>query len=61
VVALLKVKWSPKQIVGQMAAAGLLSMSYETIYRGVRQDKLDGGELWTHMRYMSTRVRQLTA
>jgi transposase, IS30 family len=50
--ALIKRKWSPEQIAGRRQRKGRRRMSHETIYRRVRQDRLDGGELWRHMRHM---------
>lgn len=50
---MLRQEWSPKQIVGVRTLLELKTMSYETIYRRVRQDRKSGGRLWTHMRHMS--------
>jgi transposase, IS30 family len=50
--AMLRQEWSPKQIVGTRYLLGQRAMSYETIYRHVRQDRGRAGRLWTHMRHM---------
>lgn len=50
--ALLRRKWSPKQISGRRLH-GVRTISHETIYRYVRQERRRGGELWRHMRVMS--------
>jgi len=46
-------KWSPAQIVGRRRALKQPSMSKETIYRYVRQDRRRGGQLWRELRIMS--------
>jgi IS30 family transposase len=51
--ALLRRKWSPKQISGRRRLHGVRTISHETIYRYVRQERRRGGELWRHMRVMS--------
>jgi IS30 family transposase len=54
VIAQIRRKWSPKQISGRRRRlrAGR-AISHETIYRYVRKDRREGGELWKHMRHMS--------
>ena len=42
---------SPKQIVGYSKLNNILIVSHETIYQLIRQDKKDGGLLWTHTRH----------
>jgi IS30 family transposase len=42
---LLRRQWSPEQVAGHLARAGLLSISHETIYRHVWRDKKAGGML----------------
>lgn len=51
--ALLLRKWSPKQISGRRRRNRSRPISHETIYRHVRQDRREGGQLWKHMRHMS--------
>ena len=47
---LLEEKWSPEQISGWLKRMGRLSISHETIYRYVWEDRADGGKLHTHLR-----------
>lgn len=50
VVELLRRDWSPEQISGWLHRTGGLSISHETIYRYIWQDKTVGGELYKHLR-----------
>lgn len=50
VAACLQLDWSPEQIAGRCALEGCLTISHETIYRHVWEDKADGGRLYTHLR-----------
>ena len=43
-------QWSPEQISGALAMKGK-HISYETIYRMIRKDKADGGDLYKHCRH----------
>ena len=43
-------EWSPEQIAGRLSLRGGLSISHQTIYRYVRQDKKDNGSLYKHLR-----------
>jgi len=45
-----KEQWSPKQISGYLAKQGI-SISHETIYRRIREDKAQGGSLYLHCRH----------
>jgi transposase, IS30 family len=56
--AMLRRRWSPKQIVGERVIGGKRSMSYETIYRRIRADRARGGTLHKYMRHMSKRWRK---
>lgn len=47
---LLKIEWSPEQISKRLKLEGLPSVSHETIYLHVYQNKRDGGDLYTHFR-----------
>ncbi len=47
---LLARKWSPEQISGYLRETNLLSISHETIYRHVWQDRHLGGSLYRHLR-----------
>jgi IS30 family transposase len=51
-------QWSPEQVAGHLARAGLLSISHETIYRHVWRDKQRGGTLYTHLRGARKRRRK---
>jgi IS30 family transposase len=51
--ALIKRKWSPKQIAGRRRLKRQRPISHETIYRRVRRQRSAGGDLWRHMRVMS--------
>jgi IS30 family transposase len=46
-----KKQWSPKQIVGYCKAKGIPMVSHERIYQYIRQDKLQGGSLYKHLRH----------
>lgn len=46
----LRKDWSPEQICGYFKVNGLLSISHETIYRHIWEDKAAGGDLYTHLR-----------
>ncbi len=45
--------WSPAQIVGRHRLTGRPVMSKETIYRYIRHDRREGGELWLNLRIVS--------
>jgi transposase, IS30 family len=44
-------QWSPEQIAGRLPREGIVSISHETIYRHVWEDKKDGGNLYLHLRH----------
>lgn len=46
-----KEQWSPEQIIGYSKINNIPMVSHETIYKLIRQDKKDGGLLWTHTRH----------
>ena len=46
-----KDQWSPKQIAGFSKLNNAPMVSHETIYKLIRQDKKEGGLLWTHTRH----------
>ena len=46
----LKQQWSPEQISGWLRLKGRLSISHETIYRYIWEDRRSGGELYRHLR-----------
>ena len=47
---LLRLRWSPEQIAERLKVEGLQSVSHETIYRHIYQNKQEGGELYTFLR-----------
>ncbi len=47
---LLRKRWSPEQIAGHLREDGALSISHETIYVHVWDDKAAGGSLYKHLR-----------
>jgi len=47
---LLALEWSPEQISMRFKVEGLRSVSHETIYRHIYQNKQEGGMLYTHLR-----------
>ncbi|WP_075202573.1 IS30 family transposase [Vibrio mexicanus] len=55
--ALLRLEWSPDQVVGYLRLRGYPTMSHELIYQHVWQDKAGGGTLWKHLR-QSTKMRR---
>lgn len=58
---LAKEQWSPKQIVGFAKQNYIPMVSHERIYQFIRQDKKEGGMLWTHTRHkLKHRKRPVT-
>jgi len=53
VAELLERKWSPGQIVGRRRLLKQPSMSKESIYRYVRRQRREGGQLWRQLRIVS--------
>lgn len=47
---LLRNDWSPEQVAGYLKATDQLSISHETIYRWIWDDKRSGGTLHSHLR-----------
>jgi IS30 family transposase len=47
----LKLKWSPEQISNRLRVEGLPTVATETIYQFVYRNRLEGGELWRHLRW----------
>lgn len=48
--ARLEDEWSPEQIAGRLRLQGRLSISHETIYRHIWEDRRRGGNLYRHLR-----------
>jgi IS30 family transposase len=46
----LREDWSPEQVSGKLRKSGALSISHETIYRYVWEDRARGGDLYRHLR-----------
>jgi IS30 family transposase len=46
----LREDWSPEQVSGSLRKSGALSISHETIYRYVWDDRARGGDLYRHLR-----------
>lgn len=51
-------QWSPEQIAGRLKADGLESISHETIYQRILEDKQAGGSLYTHLRCRKKRKKR---
>ena len=51
-------QWSPEQIAGRLALEGLETISHETIYQKVLEDKNSGGKLYTHLRCKKKRKKR---
>ena len=51
-------QWSPEQIVGRLAYEGLESISHETLYKKILEDKDAGGTLYTHLRCKKKRKKR---
>ena len=50
IVQRLQLKWSPKQISNRLKLEGQPSVSTETIYKFIDEDRCRGGDLWKHLR-----------
>lgn len=51
-------QWSPEQIAGRLELEGLTTISHETIYQRVLEDKNAGGSLYTHLRCKKKRKKR---
>ena len=51
VIRLIREDWSPKQISGHLLKSEQISISHETIYTWIRDDKKAGGNLYKHCRH----------
>lgn len=51
-------QWSPEQIAGRLELEGLESISHETIYQRVLEDKAAGGLLYMHLRCKKKRKKR---
>ena len=55
---LLRKDWSPEQISGRLKHEHGMTISHETIYQYVYEDKKDGGDLHTHLRCRKKRRKR---
>lgn len=55
---LIKDQWSPEQIAGRLLLEGQESLSHETIYQRILEDKNSGGTLYTHLRCKKKRKKR---
>jgi IS30 family transposase len=51
IVACIQQGWSPQQLVGRRKLKGDPGISHETIYKLIRQEREQGGTLYTHTRH----------
>jgi len=58
VLKLIKLDWSPEQIVDHLKHHQSFTMSHETIYQYILEDKKHGGDLYKHLRIMPKRRRK---
>ena len=49
-IALLKRKWSPEQISSRLKLEKKEDISHQRIYEFIKEDKLQGGDLWRSLR-----------
>jgi IS30 family transposase len=55
---LVTLDWSPEQVSGWLKLHGILSISHETIYLHLLEDRATGGGLWRHLRQATKRRRK---
>lgn len=58
VIELLEEGYSPEQICGRLKKLGKRTVSYETIYQFVWENKKKGGDLYTQLRHQGRRYRK---
>lgn len=51
-------QWSPEQIAGRLVLEGLETISHETIYQRILEDKNSDGTLYTHLRSRKKRKKR---
>jgi len=51
-------QWSPEQITGRLELEGSETISHETIYQRILEDKTTGGLLYTHLRCKKKRKKR---
>lgn len=55
---LIEDKWSPDQISGWLKENKNISISHESIYKFILEDKSTGGSLYTHLRWQKKRKKR---
>lgn len=55
---LIEDQWSPEQIAGRLKLERLLTISPETIYQKILEDKKSGGDLYIHLRCKKKRKKR---
>jgi len=50
--------WSPEQVSGRLKKTDGISLHHETIYQYILKDKLEGGDLHTHLRTKNKRYKK---
>ena len=55
---LIRKQWSPEQISGRLRSEGALSISHETIYVHIWNDRAAGGSLYKHLRCATKKRRK---
>lgn len=56
--SLLQRRWSPEQVAGRLRKNGMLSISHETIYRHVWDDRARGGQIARYLRCAGKKRRK---
>lgn len=51
-------QWSPEQITGWLKSQSKAGISHETIYRRILEDKVSGGNLYSHLRCKRQRKKR---
>jgi IS30 family transposase len=54
----LSIQWSPEQITCWLALRGGVTVSHETVYQYIWNDKRDGGALWKNLRRRARRYQK---
>ena len=54
----IKQDWSPEQISNRLKVDNILDISHVSIYRFIYNDRLKGGDLYTHLRFYHTGKRR---
>ena len=58
IIELIRQGWSPQQIEGRLKLENKQFVSHETIYKIIRKDKADGGDLYKHLRHKLKRRKR---